>query len=108
MDNNFDCNGFDSNVFKSFAEWLNNLSPFEFTTLGTITGYLISSVLTVNEQNSIGNWFELVGQIILTFNAQGSNLQSSNNQDYSNLYNKIQSLENEINKLKNTSKRGIN
>lgn len=57
---------------KSFSTWLNSLSPLEFTTLAVFTGYAIACNLTISEQNSIGNWFELLGQLILTFNAQGS------------------------------------
>ena len=89
------------NEIKNFANWIDSLSPLEFTTLGTIIGYLISSVLSVQEQNSIGNWFELVGQIILTFNAQGTlTLPPSPNQ-YCNLENEVKKLQNEINLLKN-------
>lgn len=88
-----------SNELKSFINWLMNLSPLEFTTLAVITGYYLSCNLTVDEQNSIGNWFELLGQIILTFNAQGSSQQFSLtkkqydeiNYHIMNLYNKINS-----------------
>ena len=102
------------NEFKSFSEWLFSLSAFEFTSYGTVIGYLISSVLTTNQQNSLGNFFELVGQVILTFNAQNSTLQSKKNSNqnlsnhvnyeneiFENLYSKISSLEKEINSLKN-------
>lgn len=89
------------NEIKSFANWINSLTPLEFTTLGTIIGYLISSVLTVQEQNSIGNWFELVGQIILTFNAQGSNNLPPSPSQYCNLENEVRKLIQEVNNLKN-------
>ena len=89
------------NEIKSFANWINSLTPLEFKTLGTLIGYLISSVLTVQEQNSIGNWFELVGQIILTFNAQGSNNLPPSPSQYCNLENEVRKLIQEVNNLKN-------
>ena len=58
-------------------------------------------VLTVSEQNSIGNWFELVGQIILTFNAQGSNQLPPSPKQYCDLEKLVYKLNNEINILKN-------
>ena len=100
MENNNPEN-FDFKEFKNFANWINSLSPFEFTTLGTIVGYLISSVLTISEQNSVGNWFELVGQIILTFNAQGSNNLPPSPSQYCNLENYVKNLHNELIDLKN-------
>ena len=48
------------------------MNPYEFATISTILGLLISTGLTVPEQNSIGNWFEAIGQIILTINAQAN------------------------------------
>ncbi len=63
--------------YKTFSEWLFSLDALEFTLLATIIGYSISPTLTINQQNSLGNFFELVGQIILTFNAQNSTLKSN-------------------------------
>ncbi len=88
----------DSLDIKSFVNWLMHLSPLEFTTLGVFTGYIISCNLTVNEQNSIGNWFELLGQIILTFNAQGSLSQFSITKDqYNDIIKQINDLNNKLN-----------
>ena len=88
----------DSNQFSDFASWLMSLSPFEFTTLGVIIAYIISCNLTLNEQNSIGNWFEMVGQIILTFNAQGSSQSFSvSESDYKDLKDKVNFLINKFN-----------
>ena len=83
---------------KCFINWLMQLSPLEFTTLAVFTGYIISCNLTVNEQNSIGNWFELLGQIILTFNAQGSLSQFSITKDqYNDIIKQINDLNNKLN-----------
>lgn len=78
---------------KSFVTWLNELSPLEFTTLAVFTGYVLACNLTTSEQNSIGNWFELLGQIILTFNAQGSiNNYSLTNKQYKQIIDRINKL----------------
>ncbi len=83
---------------KSFVNWLMSLSPLEFTTLAVMISYIISCNLTVDEQNSFGNWFELVGQIMLTFNAQGSNQQFSlSEQQYRDILNRLDELSRKIN-----------
>lgn len=58
--------------FKDFARWLTSLNPYEYSALSAVVGLIIAKGLTVPEQNSIGNWLESVGQIILTVNAQAS------------------------------------
>lgn len=88
----------DNNEFSNFASWLMSLSPLEFTTIGVIVAYIISYNLTINEQNSIGNWFEMVGQIILTFNAQGSGQSFSlSESEYKDLKSKVDFLFNKYN-----------
>lgn len=47
-----------------------NIDPTTFAFTAVIIGAVIVGDLDVNEQNSIGNWFELVGQYILTNAAQ--------------------------------------
>ena len=65
---------------KDFARWLTSLDPYEFSALSAVVGLILSKGLTVPEQNSVGNWLESVGQIILTVNAQASiNTPTSNN-----------------------------
>ncbi len=61
--------------FNSFSEWLFSLNPYEFTLIATIIGFAISPTLTINQQNSLGNFFELLGQVILTINAQGETIR---------------------------------
>lgn len=106
MEDKFGCEDFDFSNIKDFGSWILNLSPFEFTTLGTIVGYLIASVLSIQEQNSVGNWFELVGQIILTFNAQGANNLPPSASQYCNLVNEVSKLQQQINELKIAPKKG--
>ena len=53
-----------TDTYSKFANILSSLTPFEFLTIGTIFGYFISLNLSITEQNALGNWFELVGQIL--------------------------------------------
>lgn len=74
-------NEFINKNYKSFSKWLFSLDPYTFTLIGTIAGFIISPTLTINEQNSLGNFFELLGQVILTVNAQGTTLEQRKNQN---------------------------
>lgn len=78
---------------KNLSSLILKLSPFEFVTVGTVIGYLLSINLTVTEQNSLGNWFELVGQIILTFNAQGSINIPPSPKEFLDLKKKVEEIE---------------
>ncbi len=85
------------NEFSNFSKWLSSLSANEFTLTAMFTGFIITQGLNYQEQNSIGNWFECVGQIILTISAQNQLLSPSD----PTIMNKINELQNEINELKN-------
>lgn len=63
--------------FDSFSKWLFSLNAYEFTLIATILGFLIAPTLTYNQQNSLGNFFELLGQVILTINAQNITLSQA-------------------------------
>lgn len=63
--------------FNSFSNWLFSLNAYEFSLIATIIGFAISPTLTLNQQNSLGNFFELLGQVILTINAQNTTLQQA-------------------------------
>ena len=56
--------------FVSFSDWLFSLNPYEFTLIATLIGFIISPSLNSNEQNSLGNFFELLGEVLLTIQAQ--------------------------------------
>lgn len=99
MNNCDNSNDYNPQEVKNFASWIMTLSPFEFTTLGIIIGYALSLSLTIDEQNSLGNWLELVGQIILTFNAQGSANTSPSTDQFNALSNKVKELEKRLNKM---------
>ncbi len=57
---------------KVWSGQLNKLSPLEFISLGCIISVILSQTLNPNEQNTIGNFLEMVGQILLTSYAQYS------------------------------------
>ncbi|MBE6052433.1 MAG: hypothetical protein E7212_00760 [Clostridium sartagoforme] len=52
------------------------LPPELVAITGEIIGNIIAGNIPFNLQNIIGNWFELVGQVILVFNAQQQYFQS--------------------------------
>ena len=102
----------DNNAFKNFinqdflglSNWINSLNPYEFSLIATIIGFLVAPPLSANEQNSLGNFFELIGQVLLSIAAQNMTVsQSSQNQSASqnqNLYQEIEKIKNELNKLR--------
>lgn len=47
-----------------------SLNPQLFAVVGEILGDIIAGNLPFNVQNAVGNWLQLVGQVILTYNAQ--------------------------------------
>ncbi len=81
-----------------FSNWLNSIPPYEYSLYGTILAYIIAPLLSTNAQNALGNWFEQVGQIILTISAQASATPTSD--EYNNLLQEIDNLKEEIKRLK--------
>lgn len=47
-----------------------DMRPDVFVTLGNALGLIISADLPFNQQNVIGNFLMLLGQVVLTYNAQ--------------------------------------
>ena len=52
------------------------LPPELFAIIGEIIGNIIAGNIPFNVQNVIGNWLELVGQVILVFNSQQQYFES--------------------------------
>ena len=61
---------------KAYASFLSKLSGNELALIATLSGYIIAKGLSPEEQNSIGNFFEAVGQILLCIGSQEQYLQS--------------------------------
>lgn len=52
------------------------LNPLLFTIIGDILADIMAGALPFNVQNAFGNWLQLIGQIILTCNAQQTYFQT--------------------------------
>ena len=66
-------NSFNNENFKNFkdlASFLDTLNPYEFTTISIIAAFIITPNLELDEQYSLGNFFLLLGQTIITINSQ--------------------------------------
>ena len=84
---------------NAFINILLSLNEYELTILAFSISLLLAPTITINQQNSLGNFFELIGQTLLTINAQAINLQP-NAPSRTELNKKIDSLQKEIEILK--------
>ena len=60
---------------NAFIDLLLSISEYELTILGFAIGLILAPTITINQQNALGNFFELIGQTLLTVNSQAINLQ---------------------------------
>ena len=97
-----------NNVFKEIEKSLLNLNADEFTLVAALIGFLICDGLNYNEQQSLGNFFEMLGQTALTIGAQNQNLDDpdvDNQNNYDSLIlllkNKIDNIDNIVAEIKN-------
>ena len=63
---------------RTYADFLYKLSGKELALIASASGFLLSQNLTPSQLNSIGNFLEAVGQIMLCIGAQ-EQLKSPNN-----------------------------
>lgn len=68
--NNRSMNDFVNNDYKSLADFLFSFSGNEFAVIASIAGFVISQNLAIDEINSLGNFFELIGQMMLSIASQ--------------------------------------
>ncbi len=73
-----------------------SLNPFELTTLAFIIGIILADGLDYNKQQSLGNFYEQIGQTMLTIGAQGQNLDQSDEINEANLNYAVNLLKNKI------------
>lgn len=99
MNNIYDMYEFGDMSCNAFVDLLLSINEYELTILGCAIGLLLAPTITVNQQNSLGNFFELVGQVLLTVNAQATNLQPSA-PSRTQLNERINNLEKELQELK--------
>lgn len=62
------------------------LDPELFVLIGEILGNIIAGRIPFNVQNAIGNWLQLVGQVIETYNAQQQYFQGGPGRYFSPKY----------------------
>lgn len=77
-----DCRCGDSDIPGGFQD----LNPQVLIVIATILGINIASKLPLNIQGAVGNFFELLGEVILTFNAQQQYFQGGPDRFYNPIY----------------------
>lgn len=72
--------------FNIFVKYISSLNPQEFTAVACIFGFLLSAPLDATTQQSLGNFFECLGQVMLTISSQkfanNNNNGNNNNINY--------------------------
>ncbi len=66
---------------QEFVTYLLNLTPNELGALGSLLGVLLSQNLTPIQQNVFGNFFELIGQVMLAMGSQGQYVNETQIED---------------------------
>ncbi len=79
MDTNKAFESFLNVDYHSLSRYLFLFSGNEFAIIGAIVGYLLAKNLDIDEQNSLGNFLELVGQMILAIASQNQVKQNDLN-----------------------------
>ena len=77
-------NQFKNNDYKSLADFLFSFSGNEFAIISSIIGFVISQNLDIDEVNSLGNFFENIGQFMLAKAAQDQVISNRNNNNSNN------------------------
>ncbi|MGL5151734.1 MAG: hypothetical protein ACRC7N_14305 [Clostridium sp.] len=66
------CRFFDSDILGGFQD----INPELFLTMANLMGIVMADNMPFNVQNAVGNWLSLLGQTILTYNAQQQYFQT--------------------------------
>lgn len=74
-------NQFSQEEIKNYASFLYGLTGNELAVLASTVGLLLSQGINSNQINSLGNFLEGVGQIMLIIGSQ-EQLRENNNQNY--------------------------
>lgn len=81
---------------------LTDINAPTFTLSAIVIGFLLIDDLSPSEQNSVGNWFMMVGQVLCTNASQQQVLNNSTNNNNS------PHIVNDINPSMNTLKKTVN
>lgn len=78
------------------------LDPYTFTGSALVIGLILVNELSPNEQESIGNWLQLVGLVMQTYASQVTTLETntSNEVNIENLKSSIDKISEELEKIK--------
>ena len=69
------------NEMRQIADNLLQLTPEQFTLLSFSLGYLLATPLTIDQQNTLGNFIILFGQVFLTLNAQKTYVSNKDDEE---------------------------
>lgn len=71
---------FENSECRDIPNGFQDVDPQLFILIGEILGNILSGRLPFNVQNALGNWLQLVGQVIETYNAS-SNISKEDQED---------------------------
>lgn len=94
------------------------MNPYTFTGSAVVIGLYLNNELTPEEQNSIGNWLQLIGLTVQTYASQVANLESekensdknnncNNTMNLDTLSKAIDKIKEELNHLKECQKNSL-
>lgn len=86
--------------FSKLANWIYNFNGYEFTLVATLIAFLIAPGMSINEQNALGNFFEQIGQTLLTIAAQNQTVKHKRKQISTMSNNGTDDLREEIRRIK--------
>lgn len=78
---------------------ISDIDPYTFTGSAMIIGLFLTNELTLEEQDSIGNWLQLVGLIIQTYSSQVDLVNSSQETNEDTTTSDIETLKRAIQKI---------
>jgi len=74
-----------------------DIDPYTFTGSAFVIGLLLAQELSTSEQDSVGNWLQLVGLVIQTYSSQVATLKSKD--DKTNDNNDVETIKKAIQKM---------
>lgn len=81
-----------------------DIDPYTFTGSALLIGLVLVNELSPNEQDSVGNWLQLVGLVMQTYASQVTTLEGDNsnnsNSDIDTLKEAIDKISKELEKIK--------
>ena len=80
------------------------LDPYTFTGSALEIGLILVNELSPNEQDSVGNWLQLVGLVMQTYASQVTTLETNTKSDTSieDLKTSIDKISEELDKIKDS------